>query len=108
MPLNILLFYFHQAEWAACIYPQNIAIMLIKYPAQARQEMANPLHYNNQNTSVPHFYFISQFTQCFNFWSTAAAFFQVQIQLVFSLYDCNAEYKEKELIAFGVVCLILV
>lgn len=66
--------------------------MPIKYQAQAREEMVNPFHYNNQNTSAPHFYFISQFTQCFSFWSTAVAFFQVQIQLVFSLYDCNAEY----------------
>lgn len=85
-------FNFHQAEWAACIYPQNIAIMPIKYQVQAREEMMNPLHSNNQNTSALHFYFISQFTQCFTFWSTEVAFFQVQIQLVFSLYDCNAEY----------------
>lgn len=66
--------------------------MPIKYQAQAREEMVNPFHYNNQNTSAPHFYFISQFTQCFSFWSTAVTLFQVQIQLVFSLYDCNAEY----------------
>lgn len=85
MPLNILLFHFHQADWVACIYPQNIDIMPIKYQTQAREEMVNPLHYNNQNTSAPRFDFISQFTQCFNFWSTAVASFQVQIQLVFSL-----------------------
>lgn len=95
MPLNILLFYFRQAEWAACIYPQNIAIVPIKYQEQVREEMVNPLHSNKQDTSAPHFYFISQFIQCFNFWSTAVAFFQVQIQLVFSLYDYNAEYKKK-------------
>lgn len=56
--------------------------------------MVNPLHSNSQSTSAPYFNFISQFSQCFNFWSTAEAFFQVQIQLVFSLHVCNAKYKK--------------
>lgn len=52
MPLNILLFYFRQAEWAACIDPQNNAIVPIKYQEQVREEMVNPLHSNNQD--LPH------------------------------------------------------